>query len=210
MIPPGQSRQTETASSCYSSLFGPSPFALISFFLPPAHICFWHLHSCWKLLSISLFNTLPYQSSTGLIWSLHNSSSSVSWPVQRPCQTNSIIKVKSELELWTVGFYRQGNLPSREATVYTGRCSDTGKHHPTHKNEWMCTHKHHKQHLNSRLPQLQSSIFEENDVHHPRSSDLLQLWTMFFPDPSYRMKAAEDPSTFWVCFSGQNNNCSSG
>lgn len=60
--------------------FWPFTLCINLLFLPPAHICFLHLHSCWKLLSISLFNTFPYQSSTGLIWSLHNSSSSVSWP----------------------------------------------------------------------------------------------------------------------------------
>lgn len=67
--------------------FGPSHLSINLLFLPAAHICFLHLHSCWKLLSISLFNpcsplnTFSYQSYTGFIWSLHNSSSSVSWPL---------------------------------------------------------------------------------------------------------------------------------
>lgn len=60
--------------------FWPFTLRINLLFLPPAHICFLHLHSCWKLLSISLFNTFSYQSSTGFIWPLHNSSSSVSWP----------------------------------------------------------------------------------------------------------------------------------
>lgn len=76
--------------------------------LPPAILLFLALHTCplisfsslqltfvsyisvhaWKLLSIALFNpcsplnTFSYQSSTGFIWSLHNSSSSVSWPLR--------------------------------------------------------------------------------------------------------------------------------
>lgn len=69
-------------------------------------------------------NILPYQSSTVVLWFLHSSSSSA--PFKRLHQTNSIIKVKSELELWTAGFSPQGHFPSGEATVYTGWCAHTG------------------------------------------------------------------------------------
>lgn len=132
------------------------PFSINLLFLPAAHICFLHLHSCWKLLSISLFNpSSPFKHFLlSIFYLVHLILAQLLLcflAAGRPHQTNSIIKVKSELQLWTLGFAPQGNLPSIEATVYTGRCYDTGKHHPAHMHmhigEWMCTYEHLKQHM---------------------------------------------------------------
>lgn len=140
MIPSGQSWQAETTSSRYSSFFGPSHLFINLLFLPPAPsltltFCFLHLHWCTpgrrKPLCIALLNSCSSFKHPPL--SIFHCGSLIlalqlllSLPTPRRLhQTNSIIKVKSELELWTLGFSPQGNFPSGEATVYTGRCSHT-------------------------------------------------------------------------------------
>lgn len=140
MIPLGQSWQAETTSSCYSSFFGPSHSFINLLLLPPAPLtltfCFLHLHWCTpsrhKPLCASLLNSCSSFKHPSL--SIFHSGSLILAPQLllslftpwRLHQTNSIIKVKSELELWTLGFSPQGHFPSVEATVYTGRCSHTG------------------------------------------------------------------------------------
>lgn len=145
MIPLGQCCEAETTSSHYSFHFGPSHLFINLLFLPraplaptfvsyiftdaPPGCCKPPLHLTPSLFFL-LLNILPYQSSTMVLWFLHCSSSSA--PFKRLHQTNSIIKVKSELELWTVGFSPQGHFPSGEATVYTGWCAHAGTRKQPH------------------------------------------------------------------------------
>lgn len=222
MIPSGQSWQAETTSSCYSSFFGPSHSFINLLFLPLAPLtltfCFLHLQWCTpsrcKPLCVSLLNScssfkhppLSIFHCGSLILVLQLLLSLLSpWRLH---QTNSIIKVKSELELWTLGFSPQGNFPSWEATVYTGRCSHTGTQgntlQHTCKYTWMCVHAHTRTaSRNFHLVYILSTLFFCNAKHRPCASCALQLWTMFVPDPNRRMKVTEDPSTFWFLLQGK-------
>lgn len=232
MIPSGQSWQAETTSSCYSSFFGPSRSFINLLFLPPAPLalsfCFLHLHWCTpsrcKPLCVALLNScssfkhppLSIFHCGSLILALQLLLSLLSLLTPRRLhQTNCIIKVKSELELWTPGFSPQGKFPSGEATVYTGRCSHTGTQgntlQHTCKYTWMCVCAHTK-------PLWEIFILSTSWAHffflHCLTSSLCILCAptvdIVCPWPKSQDESYGRPFNSLVCSPGQNNNCSSG
>lgn len=116
MMPSGQSSQTETTSSCYSSFFGLSPFALISF--PSLQLTFvsytsihagnsWASHS----LTLSLIN-LPLGSfdpcTTASLLSLGRSEASLN-------------KQHHQSEIWTWTLNR-GLFSSGKSSIKRSNC----------------------------------------------------------------------------------------
>lgn len=206
-MPLGQSCQTETASSRYSSFFWPFTLHINLLFLPPAHICFLHLHSCWKVLGISLFHTFSYQSSAGFIWSLHNCSSSVSWPFRGlPKQTaSSKWNLNLNSELWA---FILREIFHQEKQLYTlaDGLTEGNTIRPACRCTRTWTHKHDKLNLNFRLPQLQS-FKRTTSSFCIRSTPTMDN---VFPWPQVQDESCGRPYNFLVCSSGKNNNCSSG
>lgn len=105
--------------------------SLSSLQLPFFSCAFIHAENSWashSLTLVLLLNTFFNQSSTGFIWSLQKSSSSVSWPLKDLTKQTASSKwnLNFNSELWAFLFREIFH----QAPVYTGRCPDTGKHHP--------------------------------------------------------------------------------
>lgn len=153
-MPSGQSRQTQAASSCYSSFSGPSPLALISWSslqLTFVSYIFIHAGNSWAShsLTLSLINLL--------LGSLDPCSTAP--PPSLGCSEAPPNKQHHQSELWAVGLYSRGNLPSGGASVYAGRCPDRETPPDFHVDEQDWVRARQKIHLNFRFPQIQSSIF---------------------------------------------------
>lgn len=203
-MPSGQSWEAEATSSHYSSFFWPSHSFINLSFLPPAPFtlafCFLRLHWCApshsEPLCISLLNScssfkhppLSIFHRGSLILELQFIFSLLT--LRRLNQTNSIIKVKSEVELWSQGFFPQGKFPSGEATVYTSRCLHRKTPSSRRVNTHSCVFTRAFVYTHRNFPILEHTFFF-TAKHYPCASCVLQLWTLFVPVLNCRMKATE-------------------
>lgn len=200
MIPSGRSWQERPLPPAILLSLALHTHSFIS--LPPASLalafCFLYLH--WRTPQLLW---IPFASQSLILVHLSNIPSlsifcrgslipalQFSSPPRRFYQTKSIFKVKSELELWTLGLSAWGKFPSGEQ-LYTLADAHThrGTYHHICKYFWMCF-------------QRTSLFFLFAALNIcPCAPRILQLWTLFVPDPNHRMKATEGLSAFSGLFS---------
>ena len=159
-----------------------------------------------SLTLVRLSNILPYQSSTVGLWFSHYSSSSASPPLGGFTKQTASSKWNLNLnsDLWA---FLPREIFHQERQLYTladahtqGRETPSSIHVNTH--EWACSHTQMAS-RNFHLVDFLSTLFSFSAKHRLCASCALQLWTLFVPDPNRRMKATEDPSTFWFVLQGK-------